>query len=73
MNDREFVTYCYQRILGREPDVRGLHHYVVALSDRALSRQQLMLDFLESPEFRQRAYSAQSAMELYQLFRDAEA
>ncbi|MFM7136327.1 MAG: DUF4214 domain-containing protein [Planctomycetota bacterium] len=54
MNDREFVTYCYQRILGREPDVRGLHHYIVALSDRALSRQQLMLDFLESQEFRQR-------------------
>ncbi|MEY2713790.1 MAG: hypothetical protein RIT24_133, partial [Planctomycetota bacterium] len=28
---------------------------------------------MTSPEFRQRAYSAQSAMELYQLFRDAEA
>ena len=54
MTDREFVTFCYQRILGREPDVRGLHHYVVALSDRALSRQQLMLEFLESPEYRQR-------------------
>lgn len=54
MNDREFIAFCYQRILGREPDVRGLHHYLVALSDRALSRQQLMLDFLESPEYRQR-------------------
>ncbi|MEX0687312.1 MAG: DUF4214 domain-containing protein [Pirellulales bacterium] len=61
MNDREFVTFCYQRILGREPDVRGLHHYVVTLSDRALSRQQLMLDFLESPEFRQRQGTPQPA------------
>lgn len=61
MNDREFVTFCYQRILGREPDVRGLHHYVVALSDRALSRQQLMLDFLESPEYRQRQGQPQPA------------
>ena len=61
MNDREFVTFCYQRILGREPDVRGLHHYVVALSDRALTRQQLMLDFLESPEYRQRQGNPQPA------------
>jgi mannitol/fructose-specific phosphotransferase system IIA component (Ntr-type) len=28
---------------------------------------------MTSPEFRQRVYSAQSSMELYQLFRDAEA
>jgi mannitol/fructose-specific phosphotransferase system IIA component (Ntr-type) len=28
---------------------------------------------MTSPEFRHRAYTAQSAMELYQLFRDAEA
>ena len=61
MTDREFVTFCYQRILGREPDVRGLHHYVVALSDRALSRQQLMLEFLESPEYRQRQGTPQPA------------
>ena len=61
MNDREFVTFCYQRILGREPDVRGLHHYVVALSDRALSRQQLMLELMESPEYRQRQGTPQPA------------
>lgn len=54
MTDREFVTYCYQRVLGREPDVRGLHHYLVALGDRALSREQLLRDFLDSPEFQQR-------------------
>lgn len=54
MNDREFMTFCYQRILGREPDVRGLHHYLVALGDRAISRQQILMDFLESAEFRQR-------------------
>jgi len=60
MTDREFVTYCYQRILGREPDLRGLHHYIMALGDRALSRQQLMLDLLESPEFQQR-FSAPAA------------
>ena len=53
MTDRDFITFCYQRILGREADASGLEQYLGALRDLRMSRQQILMEFVESPECRQ--------------------
>lgn len=45
-----FVHYCYQKILGRAPDDSGLRQFVEALDTNALNREQILIQFLESPE-----------------------
>ena len=51
-NNQEFVGFCFRTILGREPDEKGAAAYVSALDTKALTREQLLLQFLRSEEFK---------------------
>jgi hypothetical protein len=48
-SDAQFVTLLYQNVLGRTPDPGGFAVQVNALA-QGLSREQLLLNFSESPE-----------------------
>jgi FkbM family methyltransferase len=48
------ITNCYRLILGREPDERGYRGYRHQLRNNYLSVDQLVADFVNSTEFRNR-------------------
>jgi hypothetical protein len=48
--DSGFVTLLYNRILGRAPDVKGLDGWVAALESGALTRMDLVNNFIFSDE-----------------------
>jgi predicted O-methyltransferase YrrM len=50
-SNEDFVIFCYETLLGRKPDLSGQQQYTEALNTGALSREQLLLLFIESPEF----------------------
>lgn len=54
MNTHEFVSYCFQTVLGRAADPAGAKAYVDALNAKIMTREQLLLQFLASDEFKQR-------------------
>jgi hypothetical protein len=54
LSGAEFVEWLYHHILGREPDAAGLSNHRKALKNGSLSREELILYFLESPEARAR-------------------
>lgn len=51
--NEEFVRLVYENVLDRDPDPAGLARWVDQLGKRALTRGQVMLEFFDSPEFRQ--------------------
>jgi predicted O-methyltransferase YrrM len=55
MNNREFVDFCFQKILGREPDNEGLDSYTHALNANQLSREDLLIQFVLCEEFTQKS------------------
>lgn len=51
LGNHEFVTLVYANVLGREPDVGGLQHWLLNLAG-GMTRGTLMIKFSDSPEFR---------------------
>ena len=51
-SNQEFVKFCFQTILGREPDEKGATAYVNALHSKALTREEVLIHFLLSEEFK---------------------
>jgi len=51
IDDSEFVKRVYQNVLGRPPDPGGLEHWVGQLA-AGMTRGQMMVQFSESPEYR---------------------
>jgi Domain of unknown function (DUF4214)/Glycosyl hydrolase catalytic core len=52
--DREFVSWTYQMLLGRQPDAGGFDSYVSALRKGETDRRKLVADLIASAEFRER-------------------
>lgn len=50
-SDSEFVTLLYNNVLERDPDAGGLAYWVGQLGSGALTREQVVLGFSQSPEF----------------------
>lgn len=53
-SNSEFVDFCFHTILGRDPDENGLAAYVGALNAKALTREQVLIEFVLSEEFNYR-------------------
>ena len=51
LDDAGFVTLLYENVLGRTPDAGGLANWTARLED-GMSREQVVLGFSESAEFR---------------------
>jgi hypothetical protein len=45
-----WVTALYERLLNREPDMAGLSYWTGRLDDGSMTRQEVVLGFVESPE-----------------------
>ncbi|MFE1601969.1 DUF4214 domain-containing protein [Methylobacterium sp. ID0610] len=54
-DDREFVSACYRRIFGREPDEPGFDHYMYMLHGGYLTRRQIVSEIWHSEEGQRRA------------------
>lgn len=61
MDNNDFVTLCYERILGRKPDTQGFSQYLASLDNGAMEREELLIDFLSSREFSKRLISKETA------------
>jgi len=57
MTDKEFVEFCYLKILRRSPDKEDKIHYSNALSSRHLTREDMMIQFVTCEEFESRVAS----------------
>jgi len=55
MNNQEFVDFCFQKILGRDPDKEGVDSYTHALNANLLSREDMLIQFVLSEEFSQKS------------------
>jgi Domain of unknown function (DUF4214)/RTX calcium-binding nonapeptide repeat (4 copies) len=53
-----FVTLLYQNVLGRAPDSAGFANWSAALDSGAQTRQQVVLGFSDSAEFKNKSASA---------------
>ncbi|GEP07200.1 DUF4214 domain-containing protein [Methylobacterium oxalidis] len=53
---RSFITDTYHAVLERAPDPGAIEHYTSTLRSGALSRQDLLRMFIESPEFRSKNF-----------------
>ena len=53
LTNPEFVTRMYNDALGRNPDDAGLAFWVAALDAKLIDRGQVLLSFVDSPEFTQ--------------------
>lgn len=51
LTNPEFVTRMYNDALGRNPDDAGLAFWVAALDAKVIDRGQVLLSFVDSPEF----------------------
>lgn len=58
-SNEEFVRFCFRTILDRDPDEKGGGTYIRALNTKALTREQLLLRFLQSEEFKARTKNAE--------------
>lgn len=56
VSDPEFVTLLYNNVLGRDPDLEGLDHWVARL-ESGQSRGSILVGFSESPEYRRTSQS----------------
>ncbi|MEN9558858.1 MAG: hypothetical protein RLZZ502_69 [Pseudomonadota bacterium] len=52
ISNQDFVTLCYQNVLGRAPDTAGFNNWLTQLNSGAMTRGQVMLGFSESAEFK---------------------
>lgn len=57
MTDQEFIEFCYQKILRRNPDQEGSLHYTHALNSHYLTREEILIQFISCEEFKSRAAS----------------
>jgi hypothetical protein len=55
LTNEQFVTLMYRNVLGRDPDLGGFAAWVSRLDRRALTRGEVMLEFLKSGEYRSRS------------------
>jgi predicted O-methyltransferase YrrM len=78
-SNQEFVNFCFRTILGREPDEKGASAYIGALNAKALTRENVLVQFLLSEEFKMKTknteffppghyYSAIPSMEDREIF-----
>jgi SAM-dependent methyltransferase len=51
LTDKEFIEFCYLKILGRSPDKKGEMHYMSTLNLHLLTREDIMVRFITSEEF----------------------
>jgi hypothetical protein len=51
-SNQEFVNFCFQTILGREPNEKAVAAYVNALDAKRLTREKILIQFLLSEEFK---------------------
>ena len=51
-SNRDFVNFCFQTILGREPNEKAAAAYVNALDAKRLTREKILIQFLLSEEFK---------------------
>ena len=59
-----FVTRCYSIILGRQPDAAGLNHWANSLENGTKAASNIIDDFINSPEFRNRGLSNAATIEI---------
>ena len=52
----EFIYYCYNWILGRNPDPDGKEHYIKLLN-AGVSKHEILISFLNSDEYAERRNS----------------
>jgi len=57
--DKEFIEFCYHAILGRSPDKKGLIINTDAISSHLLSREELLIQFVTSDEFKSKLLSTE--------------
>lgn len=55
MTEEQVVQFCYNRILGRDPDCTGRDQYTNALKSGQLTREELVSRFVLSSEFNTRS------------------
>lgn len=68
----QIVTLLYQSLLGRDPDQDGLTSKVAALASGKRTLPQLLREFMDSPEFRNRSRLLRPRLTDHQEFADAE-
>lgn len=51
LSNAGFITYCYQVVLGRQPDSGGYNYWLGQLDSGARNRGEVMLAFSESAEY----------------------
>jgi predicted O-methyltransferase YrrM len=54
LSNEQFVELCYRTVLGRAPDEQGQHAFVKLLRGETRTREEVLLSFLDSSEFRAR-------------------
>lgn len=50
VSDYDYTYNMYRNVLGREPDSGGINYWAGQLTNRVVSRDQLLIEFSESPE-----------------------
>ncbi len=50
-SDEDFVTLLYRNVLGREPEQRGYLNWLNAIKTKTLTREAVVEEFTQSPEF----------------------
>ena len=63
----EFVNRCYENIMGRQGDQGGLTYYTDLLKSGKLTGAQMVMNFINSPEFQGKKYSSEKVIELLYL------
>ena len=62
-----FVNRCYENIMGRQGDQGGLTYYTDLLKAKKLTGAQMVMNFINSPEFQGKKYSNEKVVELLYL------
>lgn len=54
MNNKDFIHFCYLKLLNREPDQKGASSYLQELDRNQTTRENVLLKFINSKEYSQR-------------------
>ena len=57
LSNEELVDFCYQSILRRAPDKEGREYFLDALNGRKIGKEDILMQFLTSEEYRNKAGS----------------
>ena len=57
LSNEELVDFCYQSILRRAPDKEGRKYFLEAINKRKIGKEELLMQFLTSEEYRNKAGS----------------